>query len=54
MKSEQCKGCNWYGRDGRCYADRKIKGNPLSIISYCDHANPPYALPGKLLKPIKK
>lgn len=55
MIEEQCRDCVYCSR-GMCFADRQA-GHPLSIISYCGHANPPGSLSEKkykIIKPKKK
>ena len=55
MNIEQCKKCGRYSyRDGRCYADKKMKGRPIGEYTYCEWATPKEALPGRLLKPRKR
>lgn len=52
MIREQCERCGRQAySDGRCYADNKIKGHPISKISYCGWAKPEQALQYKILKP---
>lgn len=55
MTREQCQHCGRRAyKDGRCYADNRTKGRPIADTVYCEWTMPPYALPGRILKPIKR
>lgn len=55
MTQSQCEKCKRGSyRDGRCYADNLTHGKSISMVLYCWAATPCEAMPGRILKPIRR